>query len=189
MMEGIPVRIVPAGFVYYWILEHLQDNLPRAYPVEVRIDQNPLKIPSFVYSKGGSQIMSEAFLNYLRAIDRWNRDERVLALVEGDARSLGTNFVFGQAEVGGRFGAVYIARLNPAFYGNSENDGLFLLRILKEASHELGHMLGLVHCRNARCVMSFSNSVWEVDRKGWLPCEECRGRLISSRARAELERV
>ncbi len=187
-MERIPVRVVPTGFVYYWILEHLQDNLPKAYPVEVRIQQNPLKVPYFVYDKN-HQIMSEAFLNYLRAVDSWPRDERILAIVDGDARSIGTNFVFGQAEVGGRLGAVYIARLNPAFYGNGENDGLFLLRILKEASHELGHILGLNHCSNARCVMRFSNSVWEVDGKGWLPCEDCRRRLFSLNAQTPAEGI
>ncbi|MCS7103842.1 MAG: archemetzincin, partial [Candidatus Korarchaeum sp.] len=121
------------------------------------------------------------------ALDNWPRDERILAVVEGDARSIGTNFVFGQAEVGGRLGAVYIARLNPSFYGSKENDGLFLLRVLKEASHELGHVLGLGHCSNVRCVMSFSNSVWEVDRKDWLPCESCRRRLFSLNAQAQLE--
>ncbi|MEM0191912.1 MAG: archaemetzincin [Candidatus Korarchaeum sp.] len=187
-MRRVPVRIVPAGFIYYWILEYLQANLPKAYPVEIRIQHNPLKIPNFVYTKN-SQIMSEAFLNYLRAVDNWPRDERILAVVEGDARSTGTNFVFGQAEVGGRLGAVYIVRLNPEFYGSGENDGLFLLRILKEASHELGHILGLGHCSNLRCVMSFSNSVWEVDRKSWLPCEDCRGRLLSLDAQAPAEGV
>lgn len=188
-MERVPLRVVPAGFVYYWILEYLRDNLPKAYPVSVRIQQDPLRIPDFVYDEGNYQIMSEAFLNYLRAVDGWPREERILAIVDGDARSIATNFVFGQAEVGGRLGAVYIARLNPAFYGSRENDGLFLLRILKEASHELGHLLGLNHCTNARCVMRFSNSIWEVDGKGWLPCEGCRRRLFSLHAQAPAEGI
>lgn len=188
-MERVPVRIVPAGFVYHWILEYLQENLPKAYLIEVRIQQNPLKLPNFIYDKRNHQIMSEAFLNYLRAVDNWPRGERILAIVDGDARSIGTNFVFGQAEVGGRLGAVYTARLDPSFYGSRENDGLFLLRVLKEASHELGHILGLGHCVNPKCVMSFSNSVWDVDRKGWLPCEGCARRLFSSDAQARLERL
>lgn len=168
------VRLIPFGFVYYWILEYLSENLPKAYGVEVIVNKGSLTIPKFVYDAVSSQIMSEKFLDYLRAVDNWPRNEKILAIVEGDAYARGTNFVFGQAEVGGRFGAVFIARLNPSFYGGPENDGLFLLRILKEASHELGHMLGLGHCDNARCVMSFSNSIWEVDRKGWMPCDKCR---------------
>jgi len=168
------VRLVPFGFIYYWILEYLSENLPKAYGVEAIINRSSLTIPRFVYDSVISQIMSEKFLDYLRVVDNWPRNEKILAIVDGDAYARGTNFVFGQAEVGGRFGAVFIARLNPSFYGGSENDGLFLLRILKEASHELGHMLGLGHCDNARCVMSFSNSIWEVDKKGWMPCDKCR---------------
>lgn len=178
LME-LRVRLVPAGFVYYWILEHLQENLPKAYPIEVEIDQAVIKIPNSVYDTRRGQVRSEAFLNYLRAIDSWPRAEKILAIADADAYASGTNFVFGQAEVGGRFGAVYLARLNPSFYGSNENDDLFLSRILKEASHELGHLLGLGHCNSPGCVMNFSNSIWEVDGKSWLPCVRCREVLES----------
>lgn len=174
----IRVRLVPAGFVYYWILDHLQENLPKAYPVEVELNKTVIKIPNSVYDSRRDQIKSESFLDYLRAIDNWPRGEKVLALVEGDAYATGTNFVFGQAEVGGRFGAVYLVRLRPSFYGSNENEGVFLSRVLKEASHELGHLLGLGHCSNPACVMRFSNSIWEVDSKGWLPCDDCKRRVL-----------
>lgn len=40
------------------------------------------------------------------------------------------------------------------------------LRTLKEAVHELGHILGLAHCPDAGCVMHFSNALADTDRKG-----------------------
>ncbi|MEM0111125.1 MAG: hypothetical protein QXO83_07380 [Desulfurococcus sp.] len=38
-------------------------------------------------------------------------------------------------------------------------------------------MLGLNHCSNQGCVMSFSNSVVEVDAKSRFFCEECARRI------------
>ena len=35
-----------------------------------------------------------------------------------------------------------------------------------EAIHELGHTYGLGHCADPRCVMWFSNTLSETDRKG-----------------------
>ena len=48
---------------------------------------------------------------------------------------------------------------------------------LKEAVHELGHTLGLAHCPNAKCVMHFSNSLADTDRKGSVLCPVCQRRV------------
>ncbi len=169
--------LVPAGFIYHWILEFLAKKLPEAFPVDVRIDYTELQVPPRLYDPETSQLRSEKFLQYLWEVGRWAHDEKVLALVDDDAYTAGTNFVFGQAELGGRLGAVYLARLKPEFYGGSENRALFLLRVLKEASHELGHLLGLRHCTTPGCVMKFSFSIWDVDRKDWKPCNRCLTKL------------
>jgi len=169
--------LVPAGFIYDWILEFLAEKLPEAYPVDIRVDQRGLQVPPRLYDPETSQLRSEDFLRYLWDVDRWSPGERVLAVVDDDAYAKGTNFVFGQAELGGRFGAVYLARLRPEFYGNGENRAQFLLRALKEASHELGHLLGLGHCTTPGCVMRFSLSIWDVDRKDWKPCGRCLAKL------------
>jgi len=53
-----------------------------------------------------------------------------------------------------------------------------LLRLEKEIMHELGHLFGLDHCMN-RCVMRFSNSVYEVDLKPLGFCEKCHSSLLT----------
>jgi archaemetzincin len=83
------------------------------------------------------------------------------------------NFVFGEAECPGKATLISLWRLRPEFHGKAPNMDLFLERITKEAVHELGHALGLRHCANPFCVMYFSNSIFETDRKQSLFCTKC----------------
>jgi archaemetzincin len=45
--------------------------------------------------------------------------------------------------------------------------------VAKEAIHEVGHILGLDHCRCDNCVMSLSNSAEQVRAKSSQLCEFC----------------
>jgi archaemetzincin len=57
-------------------------------------------------------------------------------------------------------------------------------RALKEAMHELGHTFGLGHCADPGCVMWFSNTLAETDRKGAAYCARCEETLRLARHRA-----
>jgi archaemetzincin len=48
---------------------------------------------------------------------------------------------------------------------------------MKEAVHELGHTYGLSHCRDIHCVMCFSNTLGDTDRKGVRFCAACEPKL------------
>jgi archaemetzincin len=95
-----------------------------------------------------------------------------LGVTDVDLYCEGLNFVFGIAESPGRAAVISTARLRAA-----ANEALFRERVLKEAMHELGHTLGLGHCDDARCVMYFSNTLADTDRKGSRFCRNCRARL------------
>jgi archaemetzincin len=81
--------------------------------------------------------------------------------------------VFGEAECPGKAALISLWRLRPEYYGSSPKIELFVERGTKEALHELGHTLGLRHCSNPFCVMYFSNSIFETDRKQSLFCNKC----------------
>jgi len=99
--------------------------------------------------------------------------DSVLGVTTRDLYVPGLNFVFGEAHCPGKIAAISLFRLNPKFYGQSADNQLFYERAVKEAVHEVGHMLGLLHCRNSSCVMFFSNSILDTDRKKSTFCEKC----------------
>ncbi len=77
----------------------------------------------------------------------------------------GLNFVFGLADPARGAAVISLARLYPEFYGQPRDPRRFKERAVKEAVHELGHLLGLGHCPDPACVMSFSNSLADTDRR------------------------
>jgi archaemetzincin len=72
--------------------------------------------------------------------------------------SNGLNFVFGEAIGNGGIAIIYLPRIKQEFHGLKPNEQMFYERLVKESVHELGHVFGLAHCKNTRCVMQFSNS-------------------------------
>lgn len=82
------------------------------------------------------------------------------------------NFVFGQASLQERVAVLSIYRNgNPD--GSSADFRLCLLRTLKTATHETGHMFGMEHCTAYECNMCGSNSRPEADRRPLALCPEC----------------
>jgi archaemetzincin len=81
--------------------------------------------------------------------------------------------IYGEAELEGRFSIVSVCRLHEEFYTSESNYTLLLERSYKEIIHELGHNIGLKHCKDWRCVMHSSSGIEEVDIKGSIFCEEC----------------
>jgi archaemetzincin len=61
-----------------------------------------------------------------------------------------------------------------------DDPGLFQKRALTEAVHELGHTCSLPHCENRRCVMFFSNTLQDTDRKHSTFCRQCQEKLGKS---------
>lgn len=154
------IQLQPLGEVDKELLEWLAGELKKIFNVEVLILPN-LPIPAKCYSKRG-QYNSTCILATLKA------SFITLAITSEDLYARSLNFVFGEAEVGGKKAVVSYYRLK---FGVSREE--LKTRLLKEAVHELGHVFGLEHCRTAGCVMNFSNNVFEVDRKSSNFCMNC----------------
>lgn len=101
-----------------------------------------------------------------------------LALTEVDLFIPMLSFIYGQAQLDGPAAIVSLARLRPEFYGFPPDERLLAVRARKEALHELGHTLGLVHCPDIRCVMSLATNIRQVDLKSGDYCHLCRTLLV-----------
>jgi archaemetzincin len=98
----------------------------------------------------------------------------VLGVTELDLFIPILTFVFGEAEVSGGSAVVSYHRLHQEFYGFPVDERLLVERTVKEAIHEIGHVLGLPHCDDYTCVMAASHSVEYLDLKGRELCAHCR---------------
>ena len=88
----------------------------------------------------------------------------------------GNNFVFGEASADDPAGIWSMARYGDPDAGK-EAFQKCLLRALKVAAHETGHMFGLMHCTRHLCCMNGYNSLSEEDSHSLAFCPECIAKL------------
>lgn len=86
------------------------------------------------------------------------------------------NYVFGQASLVDRVGVWSLYRLGDPGAGD-EGFRLTLLRTLKIATHETGHMFSIRHCTKYECVMCGTNHLAETDRRPLDACPECTAKI------------
>ena len=101
----------------------------------------------------------------------------LLAITSVDLFVPELNFVFGEAHPSESSCIISLARLGYSYQGAPVPRNVLLERALKEAIHEIGHVLGLGHCGRRTCVMFFSNSIRDTDTKLRAFCPSCLRRL------------
>jgi archaemetzincin len=130
-------------------------------------------LPARAWNVTRRQYLSTALLDALARAKRpeW---ERLLGVADVDLYIPSLNFVFGEGDSTRGVAVFSLARLHgpPA---------PFRERASTEAVHELGHTYGLTHCDDPHCVMWFSNSLRETDRKGTHFCRRHTAKLAAAR--------
>ncbi|MCW4044496.1 MAG: archaemetzincin family Zn-dependent metalloprotease [Candidatus Bathyarchaeota archaeon] len=157
------------------VLLELKDGLATVFPdTTFAVIDAGLPMPRRALDKNRGQHRSDIILSEVQAYAVKRKNLRsVLGVVDADIFVSELNFVFGEAACPGKAAVISTSRLKPEFYGEPPNNELFAERVLKEAVHELGHTLGLKHCTRSSCVMHFSNSIFDTDRKQSAFCDEC----------------
>jgi len=151
------------------LVERLSAGLERELLVEVRRRQVWFD-PELSFDSSRGQYRSTALLRMLLDDPLGNDGGWVLGLAGVDLFAPVLTYVFGEAQLGGRAAVVSGHRLRPEAYGLPADDDVLLERLLKESLHELGHVLGLIHCPAPDCVMHPSTYAEDIDSK---PAEFC----------------
>ncbi len=168
------ILLVPIGEIERKLIVLLKDDLCRAFNKSVEVGEG-MPEPRYAYNKKRNQYLSTTILNTIAKEKGYTPYKKVLGIVDRDLYVPELNFVFGEASQ--RVAVISITRLRQEFYHLPGDPNLFQRRTLTEAVHELGHTYGLGHCENPRCVMFFSNSLTDTDRKGPEFCTKCKNKL------------
>jgi archaemetzincin len=168
------IRLVAVGEVDQKVMEFLKNDLNKVFDRQVMIGKG-MPQPDYAFNKKRNQYLSTAILKAILEQKEYTPYEKVLGIVDHDLYVPELNFVFGEASQ--KAAVISITRLRQEFYHLPQDQSLFHKRGLTEAVHELGHTHGLGHCRNPRCVMFFSNTLMDTDRKGSEFCPECKSKL------------
>jgi archaemetzincin len=173
-MDDMGMLLVPVGKIDKEVMDWLRDDLNKIFKKQVWIGEG-MPEPDSAYNHKRKQYLSATILNTIQGQKEYARYERILGVVDHDLFVPELNFVFGQAST--KAAVISLTRLRQTFYHLPEDQTLFHQRVLTEAVHEIGHTYGLGHCRNPRCVMFFSNSLMDTDRKGSEFCPSCNSKL------------
>ncbi len=172
---ALHTRILLTGFSRQsgMFLNHLEALLTPIFSVPI-LKMPLLEAPHRALNPNRHQYLADVFLEKLVSL-RQTPEDHVLGVTSLDLYSGRLNFVFGIASAALKAAVISTARLAPEFYGQKSNSALFWQRVLTEAVHE--YTFGLSHCPNPRCVMHFSNSILDTDKKGAQFCPICRQKL------------
>jgi archaemetzincin len=161
----------------------LAERLAETFRMPVRVHR-PWFDPELAFDASRGQYNSTVLLAMLLGGDGVDgtaeKGARILGVTGVDLFIPVLTYVFGEAQLDGRAAVVSTHRLASEAYGLAADEALLAERLAKEATHELGHTYGLIHCPDPECVMHASTYVEEIDLKLAGFCEACAGRLTSS---------
>ena len=141
--------------------------------LEIRYKLNNLK---YAYDRRRNQYISPGLLFRLNRIKRSSGD-KILGVVNVDLYSPEYDFVYGEADVNAGVATFSTYRLISENPNNQSDDHIFEERVIREATHEVGHLFGMDHCKNSRCLMRTCTCLSEVDEAGNVFCTDCMKKL------------
>jgi archaemetzincin len=171
--DALPLALIAIGPVDAALLERLGPEIDRRFGTASR-PGGAWALRSAWYSAEMRGYDSDPILD---AVIRSGDTGWSLGVTSADLFAPTRPWIFGVATQNGCCALVSTARLSAT--GDSE---LTFHRLLKEAVHELGHVCGLSHCSDPRCVMSPSTSIEAVDAKAADLCRRCLHRSEASGA-------
>lgn len=172
-----PIVLVPVGSVEEAVLERIRPTLEETFRRASTVHK-PLPVPKYAFNPTRGQYHSAAILKRIETL-RATEWDAAIGVVDVDLFVPEVPFIFGEADRSTRSAIISVTRLRPESGTPESKKELLLKRLIAEAIHQVGLIRGLAQCPNNRCVMFYSATVQDTDKKGASFCANCRKRLIS----------
>ncbi len=143
------LHLLPIGFIDPDLLQRLALELRRRFAVPVVVD---VATTVSAHWRKAAGFDAPAILQDLVAAPPDDGGWR-LALIDGNLVAPGVRSSRGLATIGGCCAIVALAHLSRAPASGPDDD---FQHLLAGAVHEVGHLAGLDHCPDPRCVMHFN---------------------------------
>jgi archaemetzincin len=167
---AIEVVIHPFEKIAGHLLNAVRAAIEERFSLQATIGEE-LGAPARAYSHERGQYLSSPFID-LPAERPRGGNQVLLGVTASDLYAPKLNFVFGEASSADRVAVFSLARLYSMTGAGKDKEKTVERRAVIEAMHELGHVFNLSHCTRRDCVMWFSNTLAETDRKGKQFCPQ-----------------
>lgn len=166
------IGLVALGPVDPEILRRLSTAIAKFFLLPVRILPPQPLLPE-TYHPTRQQYHAGQLLEFL--LDHVETGAfRILGVTAGDLYIPIFTFVFGEGQLNGRAALISLFRPRGDADGTTPSRKVFLARLIKLSLHELGHTLGLGHCREKGCLMEFAANLERLDQTRIALCSYCR---------------
>ena len=145
-------------------------------PLHPRVCDSHFVVTGFIPSR--RQTDATALLDSMDLYKkRGGKDGPALLVLGVDLCRKGDEYLFGLSRQSTGNAVVSTARLKNEYYGHPPDDSDLIDRLTKESAHEVGHLLGLGHCRNPECIMYNPLVLDDMSRQKRLFCPSCRKKI------------
>jgi archaemetzincin len=162
-LAGPPhLEIIPMGRVDTMAVSVVAANLQAILGLNTQTQQIRPE-PAYAFLPRRSQYEAGKILHQLAS----DTGIFTLGVVNVDIYTPILTFVFGESQLGGK------AAIISTFRIQGRDSQTTYKRAAKIGVHEVGHLLGIVHCRAPDCLMGFSNSLTKLDSLPLRFCQAC----------------